>query len=253
MSGDPVWHPLSEELDRWMAHGRVAFFWLRDDDAVTPSAALERLLAVTASRPTPLTLAVIPEETDKVLASRLAKERHVSVAVHGWSHTNHAGGSGKKQELGLHRPKSVVLDDLAAGFDRLSGLYGSQFCGMLVPPWNRIDHGLLPQLCGLGYRSLSVFGQEAPVPIRMINTHVDLIDWHGSRGGRDASLLVAEIVGRLQTMFEHGGHMGFLTHHLVHDEAAWRFVEALLEHTSRHPACRWLAANDLQGGDAAAP
>nr|WP_299870548.1 polysaccharide deacetylase family protein [uncultured Hoeflea sp.] len=252
MSGDSVWKPLMDELDRWQACGRVAAFWLRDDDAVVPTRPLERLVAMTARTSTPLTLAVIPKDTDAALSDCLGAARHVTVAVHGWSHTNHAGSSGKKQELGLHRPRQAVLGDLAAGFDKLSGLYGAQFGAMLVPPWNRIDSDLLPDLSGLGYKSVSVFGREKPALIRMINTHVDLIDWHGSRGGRDPSVLVQEIVARLQTMFEDGGHMGFLTHHLVHDEPAWRFLDALLDKTSQHRGCRWMAAGDLQAPNTAA-
>ncbi len=51
--------------------------------------------------------------------------------------------------------------------------------------------------------------------------------------------LVAEIVAQLQEMETTGGVMGFLTHHLVHDEAAWAFCAALLSITAGHPACRW--------------
>jgi hypothetical protein len=33
---------------------------------------------------------------------------------------------------------------------------------------------------------------------------------------------------------------GLLTHHLVFDAAAWRFVAELLARTRRHPAARWV-------------
>lgn len=247
MNSMQVWQVLDDELDRWQAHGRTARFWLRDDDAVVPTDLLEQLVGLTGRQTTPLTLAVIPQDTGSALAERIARADHVSVAVHGWSHQNHAGATEKKRELGLHRPRTIVLDQLAKGFDKLAGLYGGRFNAMLVPPWNRVDAELLPELASLGYRSVSVFGAEKPSPITMINTHVDLIDWHGSRGGRDPEVLIAEIVARLRVMFDQGGHMGFLTHHLVHDEAAWSFLASLLEHTNAHPACQWVDATDLYG------
>lgn len=239
------WAHLEDELDHWHRAGQPARFWLRDDDAVVPTAALERLINITAEASVPLTLAVIPLDTGAALATALAQADHVCVAVHGWSHQNHADASEKKRELGLHRPKTVVLDELARGFDKLAGLYGERFNTMLVPPWNRIDDELLPHLGALGYRSVSVFGAEKTAPVRQINTHVDLIDWHGNRGGRDENSLVADIVSRLRVMRETGGHMGFLTHHLVHDQAAWRFLKDLLERSSAHPACQWVQASQL--------
>ena len=45
-----------------------------------------------------------------------------------------------------------------------------------------------------------------------------------------------------------GGVMGLLTHHLVHDEAAWIFLDAFFAATARHPACRWATLADLTGG-----
>jgi hypothetical protein len=107
-------------------------FWLRDDDATVPSAALDRLLGMGV----PLTLAVIPAHTGADLAQRLLDAAHVSVAVHGWAHVNHAGPGEKSQELGTHRSVAVVLDEVRQGFARLEGLYPAQFCPVLVPPWD---------------------------------------------------------------------------------------------------------------------
>jgi hypothetical protein len=38
-----------------------------------------------------------------------------------------------------------------------------------------------------------------------------------------------------------------LSHHLAHDEAAWRFLETLLPRLSEHPAVRWLSALEAFG------
>jgi hypothetical protein len=233
------------ELDRWQRAGKVAQFWLRDDDAIEPTAALDRLLEISATFAVPLTLAVIPAHTGEALTDRLRREPLCSVAVHGWSHRNHAGPDEKKQELGRHRPVADVLTELKPGFDQLFALYGEQFVPMLIPPWNRIDAALLPQLAGLGYQALSVYGPEKPAALPLINTHVDVMDWHGTRGGRDPQALAVEIAARLRSMFEHGGAMGLLTHHLVHDAAVWDFMKALFTVTADHPACRWTAVTDI--------
>ncbi len=233
------------ELDRWHQAGKVAQFWLRDDDAIEPTGPLDRLLDISAAFAVPLTLAVIPAHTGEALADRLRREPLCSVAVHGWSHRNHAGPDEKKQELGRHRPAADVLAELKRGFDQLAELHREQFVPMLIPPWNRIDAALVPQLTGLGYSALSVYGPEKPAALPLVNTHVDVMDWHGTRGGRDRQALAVEIAARLRFMFDHGGAMGLLTHHLVHDEAVWDFMTALFTVTADHPACRWTPVAEI--------
>ena len=56
----PPWKPLAEELDRWNAAGRRLALWLRDDDAVAPSPALDRLSRLAEDFGAPVLLAVIP-------------------------------------------------------------------------------------------------------------------------------------------------------------------------------------------------
>jgi len=247
MIAHSVWTPLLAELDRWHAAGRTADLWLRDDDAVEPSAALDRLLALVARHVLPLTLAVIPQKTGAALVDRLATAPLANIAVHGWSHVNHAGPARKKCELGLDRPADVVLGELQAGFDHLQKLYGEKFVPLLVPPWNRIEASLIARLSFIGFSALSVYGPEKPADnIALINTHVDLIDWHGTRGGRDPADLVADMVKRLGAMWDdEGSTLGFLTHHLVHDDAAWAFLDQMFAVTQSHPACRWVPVSDI--------
>ncbi|TBC66404.1 polysaccharide deacetylase (plasmid) [Rhizobium leguminosarum] len=247
MTDGIAWDPLRRELDRWQAAGRVARFWLRDDDAVEPTQALETLMALTGESGVPLMLAVIPGLTGEALAARLAAETAITVAVHGWSHTNHAGPEAKKQELGGDRPAEAVLGELGEGFRLLQRLHPARFLPLLVPPWNRIDAALIPALPALGFAALSVYGrakQNGPMPL--LNTHVDIIDWHGTRGGRGEAELVAELVAELADRFAGSDEpVGVLTHHLVHDTAAWDFLSALFAVTTRHPAVRWSSASAL--------
>ncbi|MBY5893563.1 polysaccharide deacetylase family protein [Rhizobium ruizarguesonis] len=247
MTDGMTWDPLRRELDRWQAAGRVARFWLRDDDAVEPTLALEMLMALAGENEVPLMLAVIPGLTGEALAVRLGEEADVAVAVHGWSHKNHAGLKAKKQELGGERPTEVVLSELREGFLLLQRLHPARFLPVLVPPWNRIDAALIPALPGLGFAALSVYGrakQGGPMPL--LNTHVDIIDWHGTRGGRSEAELVTELVAELRDRFAGSDEpIGVLTHHLVHDAAAWDFLSALFAVTGGHPAVRWSSASGL--------
>ncbi|CAN5242895.1 polysaccharide deacetylase family protein [soil metagenome] len=240
-----IWDPLHRELDQWAEQSRVARLWLRDDDAVSPSPALARLASVTED--IGAVIAVIPAPADDRLAAFVTRQTRWRVAVHGWSHANHAPPDGKKQELGAHRPAAETLAELTRGFTKLSALLGDRLLPMLVPPWNRIDASLLPELRGCGFEAVSVFGPaQAQAPIPMINTHVDLIDWHGGRGGRNPAVLVAEIVRELVRRRHAADEpLGILSHHLVNDETAFGFIGELLSFTGGHSACRWLGVGEL--------
>jgi peptidoglycan/xylan/chitin deacetylase (PgdA/CDA1 family) len=236
---------LLETLNEYAEQGRIANLWLRDDDAIEPTPALERLTSLSQRYEVPVTLAVIPAFTGKPLAETLDGFSTIEVAVHGWSHRSYAGPDEKKRELGSHRPLETVLGELKSGYKWLSDLHGLRFVPMLVPPWNRIDDTVIEQLSGLSFKALSVFGAEKPAPLQVINTHVDVIEWHGTRGGRDHDVLFAEIAARVRTAVEQGGVTGVLTHHLVHDESVWAFLEKLFELTANHPACHWRFAKEL--------
>lgn len=241
----PDWTHLISALDAWQAEGRVAKFWLRDDDAVEPTPALIQLIHLCERHKVPATLAVIPADAGRPLAEYLRGWNDIEVALHGWSHENHAPPDRKKQELGSHRAADIVLAELAAGRERLQSLFGDQFVPALVPPWNRIDNSLLPRLAEVGIRGLSVFGPEKAGVLPAVNTHADIMDWHGTRGCRPAADIVADVVRRLGEMRAGTGAMGLLTHHLVHDEAAWQFLDGMLGATASHPACRWYGLGEL--------
>lgn len=242
MSDDPS-AVLIRALDAAADAGREIRFWLRDDDAVAPTPALDRLLGLSAAEGVPVTLAVIPRDTGAALAGRLESAPLARVAVHGWAHENHALPPRKKQELGPDRPAGAVLAEIARGQEKLRALHGARLLPLLVPPWNRIAPEVVAGLPALGFAALSTFGPEAAMaPLVAINTHVDPIDWHGSRSlcaeaplWQGAAQRVADLgTGRAT------GTLGLLTHHLVHDAAIWGFVERFLALSRAHPACRWI-------------
>ncbi len=247
--------PLLEVLDRHAAMGRMATLWWRDDDAGAPSPALDRLLALARTHDVPLALAVVPAEAGEALAARLgAAPQDITVLQHGYAHQNHAAAGEKKIELGPQRPAQMIIGELATGWLRLETLFPGRALPVLVPPWNRLAPFLVPVLPELGYRGLSQFGPRKRVmPVQhlcQINCHVDPIDWRGRRnfvGRREAvASLAAHLALRLE---DRDGAMGsepsgLMTHHAVHDEEMWQFLDEVLMVTKSHRAARWLSARD---------
>ena len=121
---------------------------------------------------------------------------------------------------------------------------------MLVPPWNRIDERLIGQLPELGVECLSTFSwpnnSSKITNLMLLNTHIDIIDWKGNRGGRPVSTLATELQEALQIARKRGGEpVGFLSHHLVHDENAWAFLEQLFQFTGQNNKIKWCGAGSL--------
>lgn len=232
-----------EALDRAKAAGRVVDFWLRDDDAVMPSEQLDVYLELVERHDVPVTFAVIPESSGAGLAARLKGSGH-RVAVHGWSHRNHEAAGVKKAELGRARPAPEVLAELQRGHQKLKSLYLDDCLDLLVPPWNRIAPEVALGLKDIGFRALSVFGPEASE--MQINTHIDPIDWHGSRSLVSGNAPWQAAGARIDAVLNaRGGMVGLLTHHLVHDAAIAGFVERFLAATCTHPACRWVTPDQV--------
>jgi hypothetical protein len=220
---------------------------LRDDDAVAPTPALDRLIGLSAEFAIPVALAIIPARSGPSLADRLAATLNVHPVVHGWSHANHAPPSEKKQELGAHRPRAAIRDDLRAARARLSELYGERLVPMLVPPWNRIDSELLDELPALGFVALSAFGHKltARPGLAVFNAHIDLIDSHIGNACRDPAWLIAAIAAEMALARLAGGRpVGILSHHLVSDDVAFGFLRDLF--TEASPArVNWRSPGEL--------
>jgi len=252
MSEAVDWAPLEAELARWQSAGRAARLWLRDDDAVAATPALERLAALTRNAGIFALIAVIPARAEPGLADFVMRQPHWQVAVHGFAHVNHASEGEKKAELGAHRPLDQVLADIAQGRERLKILFAEKLAPVLVPPWNRIDGAVAKELPRLGFAVLSTFGPEpgeAITGLKRLNTHLDLIDWRGNRGGLPHDVLITRLAEALADARATGGRpLGILTHHLVHDARAWEFLEALAEFTQGRRDVAWWPPTEAWSG-----
>jgi predicted glycosyltransferase len=230
------WGPLDDVLRRTADAGQTVAYWWRDDDVVAYTPALDRLLEVARRFDLSIALAAIPAGLERSLTERLGDEPQAHIVVHGFSHRNHAPPGQKKAEFGPHRPLEILSHDAASGLQRARKAVGEKLLRVFVPPWNRVVPELLPLLAQLGYRGFSSFsarnGRGAPSGLARIDAHIDPIDWAGSRcflpGEAIVARLASAVAARLDGAADPEEPIGLLTHHLIHDEAGWRFLEALL-------------------------
>lgn len=247
---DAVWHPLLAALDELAAGGRTVEVWLRDDDAVRRTAALDRLTDLCERHALPVLLAVIPEPAGEDLASFVGSHPILLPTQHGYRHANHAAAGERARELGGQRSHDIVVKELGLGRAKLAMLFGARSAGILVPPWNRIEAELLPGLPALGFAGLSTFGAAtgACVPgLKVLNCDLDIIDWRNGRVGRPHDRLAETLADLVRDRQHTRRPIGLLTHHLAHDDTAWGFLETCLDHLGRHPAVRFTDARALLG------
>ena len=249
------WPTLANELDCWADAGQPATLWWRDDDAVAPSRALDRLLAM--GERVPIALAVVPEPAVAELADRLSGEPQVTVMQHGWRHVDHAAQAEPRQRSSEYpggRAEAEVSSEFVLGRRRLVELFGERALPVFVPPWHQLDDRFLPLLRRAGISGIS---RRAPRQSRTVaglvqtNIHATLMQWIGSAqipvfAGEAAVLTRIEghLRGRRLGAFDSEEPTGILTHHLVEDTASYSFAARLLELTlARH--VRWLGAKEI--------
>jgi len=243
------WPDLAAELDAWGERGQRATLWWRDDDAVEPTPALDHLIGVSRTQAVPLVLAVIPARAGPPLVERLAGAVTECLPVqHGFAHISHAPNGGRKWELGDHRPLATVMEELARGRVRMDALFGTTWLPVLVPPWNRIAPEVVSGLGTLGYIGLSA-ATPRPAPfaapgVFQVNAHVDIMRWSTPRGFLGSGQALKRLIGVLRARrtgeADPAEPTGLLTHHLAHDQEAWRFLDRLLTTLKRHPAVSFI-------------
>jgi len=247
----PVWQIFLDEIARSQDAGRKVEFWWRDDDAARPDPALSRLIALAQASSVPLALAVVPMQAEKEIFENLGP--FVSVLQHGTDHANRAAPGEKKTEFAAAELPAEALARLSAARRQLETLAGKHFVPVLAPPWNRLPKPLAQQLAGAGFRGLSQYGARTAADafpgLRQVNTHVDIIAWRTGRAfvGTEEALraATAHLAAKRAKTADPGEATGWLSHHAVHDEAAWEFLERLFESTCRLPAVAWRRAEEL--------
>ena len=218
-----AWDRFAEEVAR-----RRPVFWLRDDDAVTVTPALQRLLSFGV----PVALAVIPD-----LAEPGLFKTDVAFMQHGCDHRNRAAPGEKKTEFPAGEAIPDALARLGRSHERLISLGKDRVLPVIAPPWNRMRRELAGQLPSIGIRGFSGYRGERVPNLLQHDTHVDIVAWKAGRRfiGEEEAVRLA------MTYVAQGKPIGWLTHHAVHDESAWAFLGRLF--ALRGP--RWVSAAEL--------
>jgi len=220
---------LGPELQRWKAGGHAPVFWWRDDDAREATPALDRLLDLARRFQAPITIAAVPDGDVGGLAEASRGIQGAELAIHGFRHENRAPPGQPSGEVNdLDRLADVMLElGTALEVFRRAGVRPSLF----VPPWNNA-HPTLRKALDLRGLSLSCYGamRSGDEPARL-DTHLDVMRWKPEPRFRGALRFLlrarrALAERRLKGLWDEP--LGLLTHHLDHDERAWRFLEAFL-------------------------
>ncbi len=216
---------LNHELAIWRRAWRVPVLWWRDDDAREPTWQLDKLLSV--RRSIPLTLAVIPDVDLHPLASRLSVETGIDVAQHGVDHANKLPEGGPRSEFAEGASQNDINAAVAAGRARLMAAGFSPL--LFVPPWNEPGDRQIEAVVAARYQTYSIgVNGKARDGLKHVGAQVDILRWKGKphfKGRRrvfDALRKQLE-ARRLAGAFEEP--IGLLTHHLVHDDQAWQFLD----------------------------
>ncbi len=245
------WDELTGEVALWQSLGWPIQWWWRDDDANHLAPELSRLLQLAGDSAVPLALAVVPLGVQA--AAFDAMPHSVEVLQHGADHLNRGGANGKKTEYPESEPIESALERLLEGRLRLEQVFGERALPVLAPPWNRFPADRIKQLAAAGYNGISTFQPRQaafPAPgLRQANTHVDIVDWRAGRGfvgeTRALEAACAQMRARRLGQCDVSEPLGWLTHHAVHDEAAWSFLARLFERTRTMPGLCWMRAGDI--------
>lgn len=220
---------IGPELARWKAAGHAPAFWWRDDDARGPTPALDRLLALSTRFAAPITIAAVPDGDIAALAKACGAVSDVELAIHGFRHENRAPPGLPSGEVNDLDGLAEVMSGLSAAMEvfRRAGVAPSLF----VPPWNNA-HPTLKRALGLRGLGLSCYGEmwSAAEPDRL-DAHLDVMRWKPKarfRGAVRFLLRARRLLAERRAKGAWDQPLGLLTHHLDHDEPAWRFLEAFL-------------------------
>lgn len=191
-----------------------------------------------------MSLAVIPASVSGLLPGFLDAFPGATVLQHGFEHTNRAPADRKKCEFPDTRDEADALQQIDAGRVLMADHFGPRFRPVLVPPWNRIADGYPPRLSEAGIRGLSTYRRKMRPEsgLRWIDTHCDIIAWRSTRGFVGAGTALGQITGHL-TARRTGEILdeptGLMTHHIVHDDECWQFLESFVTVLADHPAAAW--------------
>tara|TARA_B100001741_G_C16531601_1_gene589795 strand:- start:494 stop:1255 length:762 start_codon:yes stop_codon:yes gene_type:complete len=247
-----VWEKLNTELNKWKEGSIYPIFWVRDDDATKDGPKLSKLVGISKKFNTPLSIAVIPFLIEKSLVDILNSNNLITVLQHGLKHKNYEPNGQKKSEFGQNREMNSMIEDIIQGAKLIYGSFEKIYEPIFVPPWNRMNHLLLPYIYSLGIIGVSSFKKSlidaANNKNTIINTNIDIIDWKKDKIflGEEKILkqLLSELIIRRNKNDGHKQPIGILTHHNVMEENSFLFLEKLISITQKYGA-QWKSIKQI--------
>jgi hypothetical protein len=133
----------------------------------------------------------------------------------------------KKQEFGPSRSYDQIKKDILKGRHRLERLMDKLFCPIFTPPWNRCSIDTLNILKELGYDAVSRDKKSLPISPEGLfdfQIHVDLHTRKAVNPIEDWNFLFTELSQAISN-----GNCGVMIHHQRMNDAAFKFLELLLQ------------------------
>lgn len=232
---------LDDELSLWADVGRPCQLWWRDDDARGPTPEFARLMLLSNRYEVPLLAGVVPTTEAAGLKDVLAPK--VWVAQHGVDHRNHVR-AGRPNQFTRTQSKEEIRELLLEVKARLDLL--PRRLPIYIPPWNTITPALVPAAAGAGFTVMSAFGRalRQTGPLLRADTHVDILRWAPRAKFHGVSYCLHRLTRHMRRR-RRSGHwsqpIGLLSHHLVHDQQMWSFLEDFLVHTSARRGISWVS------------
>jgi hypothetical protein len=188
---------------------------------------------------------VVPDGVDLALAGQLRSHPQVSVMQHGVDHRSQST-SGPPSQFSAAEPVSQVAVRLEQGWRQLAAF--QERLPVYVPPWNDLTANVQAALPLTSLQFVSAW-REPSEPGRQ-DVHLDLLRWQPRPRFIGETRFLSRLRRALAERRKAGrwdDPIGLLTHHLDHDEAAWRFLRRLLDWRPLSARVWWRSAGELFG------
>jgi hypothetical protein len=233
---------------------------------------LARLHELAENHDITIGLAIIPAKLHPSLPRYVSEHgRRFYPMCHGWRHINHARSGHRPAEFGAERPISALVNDARLAYQAFSSHFGDVDV-VFVPPFGRISRTLIRALPDIGFSGISgaagwlerklmhLSDWNIRIPtisslwrsgVPRLDVQIDPIDWR-ERTARDPAIISEALVrclrARRNGLLASSLPIGFVTHHLDHDESVWRACDAVLRVLRRHEAVEFLQVGQFFRG-----
>jgi ubiquinone/menaquinone biosynthesis C-methylase UbiE len=226
----PALERLMSEVARWSSSEPLPELIWRDDDVTRLVPSLERFILLSDRRSVPIAFAAIPTQLTSGAAQAIRASKHCRVAMHGFTHLNHAPAGLPESEYPEGRAQADVLAELRNGRRLIKEKARERCLNMFVPPWGRFDPSYNPLLARAGIVGFSGSATSIrhAVPVQY-DCHI--LTEHG-RKGLDLPVILTRITRHLELRragaLPRHTPIGLMTHHRTFGEELEAALDELL-------------------------